>query len=195
MLTMCACTWCVQIRATKNQCQLSKGASSHCVWMDRCLKCLMRRTAALLPSRCCMEEAAGGTVATAGLTRRCRWPAEACYMYTHTFALVKGQLLVIVQLMSPTDVSPYEAIKPVFHLPNTCIKQKHFLYTDSAHQSPFYHNSSCCTTGCIRSRSNKSSKLNFRYVECQNDTFFYLIWSLWQDPLVRFREGSWFELK
>lgn len=88
VLALCTCTvlvFCFQIRPTKNQCWLSKGASLQFVWMERCLECLRTHTAAVLPSKCCMEEAASGTVATAGLTRRCRWPTEA--FYTHSLFL------------------------------------------------------------------------------------------------------------
>lgn len=71
---------CVQIRPTRSRCQLFKGAFSQCVWMERCLECLRRHIAAVLLSRCCTEEAGGGTVATGGLTKHCRWPKHS----THT---------------------------------------------------------------------------------------------------------------
>lgn len=73
MFAFCACNGRAQTRPTNSQWRPSRGASSLCVWMHRCQMCQMICIAAVLPSRCCMEEAVTWTAATVGLTRHCRW--------------------------------------------------------------------------------------------------------------------------
>lgn len=64
--------FCKQMPPTKPPCLPSREASLPCVWTEWCRRSPSRHTAVLLPSRCCMEEEAGGTAPTAGLTRPCR---------------------------------------------------------------------------------------------------------------------------
>lgn len=63
----------LQTEPIKSLCVPFRRASSLCAWMHLCHGSLTRCIAVGQLCRCCMEEAAAGTVETAGLTKPYRW--------------------------------------------------------------------------------------------------------------------------